>query len=150
MTITDWTAILGVIFGIAGLGVSLLNYRNDKSKIVVSLQWDAELKRVSPTELKPAYAYIYITNIGRRPAYITFVGIEYPEENQTIGLLTDGLNPIGQKLSEGDAPIKIRVPQFPDLEKYSQNWMKIRAYANDSLGKTYWSKKSDKPSWVKE
>jgi hypothetical protein len=156
MTLAEWTAICGIVFGTAGLVtgtvsliISLLNYRRDRAKIVVSLQWDAETRKGRQNKIEESWCHIYITNKGRRPAYITFVGLEYPNQNTIINLLTDGLNPIGQQLLEGDAPLQIKVPQHSDLKQYSQNWRKIRAIATDSLGKEYKSKKADsKPSWA--
>ncbi len=157
MTLVEWSAICGMIFGTAGLVtgiislvVSFFNYRRDKPNIAVSLQWDAETKQFTQDDNKQVWGHIFVTNRGRRPAYVTFVGLEYPNENIVINILTDGLNPIGQQLLEGGAPLKIKVPQYNGyLKKYSQNWRKVRAVANDSLGKQYKSKKVDsKPSWA--
>lgn len=156
MTLAERTAILGIIFGTVGLVtgvisliISLLNYRRDKPKIVVSLQWDAETRRGHQNKIEESWGHIYVTNKGRRPAYITSVWLEYPNESVFMGLLTDGTNSIGHKLLEGDAPLVIKVPQHGGLKKYSKDWQKIRAIAKDSLGSEYKSKKvDDRPSWV--
>ncbi len=156
MTLIEWSAICGMIFGTAGLVtgttslvISLLNYRRDRPRIVVSLQWDAETKRATQNKSGESWGHIFITNKGRRPTYITFVGLEYPNQNIVMNILTDGLNPIGHQLLEGDAPLKIKVPQYDDLKQHSKDWNKVRAVASDSLGKWYKSKKVDsKPSWA--
>ncbi len=133
---------IGFVTGIVSLIISIFNYKRDKSKIVVSLQWDA-----NPRE---KYGLIFVTNVGRRSTYITSVGIQYPNENHVVNLLTDGLNATGRKLTEGDAPIEIRVYQTGELLLYSHEWNNIRAIAIDSLGKWHKSTKIDsKPSWVK-
>ena len=154
MTLVEWSAICGMVFGTAGLVtgtvgliISLLNYLRDKPDIVVSLQWDAETKRDTRNKSEEIWGHVFVTNRGRRPAYITFVGIEYPNQNIVMNILTDGLNPIGHPLLEGGAPLKIKVPQYSDLKEYSQDWRNVRAVATDSLGKRYKSKKVDsKPS----
>ena len=52
--------------------------------------------------------------------------------------------------AEGDAPA-VFVVNYENLKQYSGVWRKIRAYAEDSAGKKYWSKQVERahvPSWA--
>ncbi len=61
--LTTITAITGVVFGLSALLLSLLNYRRDRPKLLVSLRSDA--LTVRETEGRGAkFSQIYITNIG--------------------------------------------------------------------------------------
>ena len=61
---TDFTAILALIISLASLGLSLWNYRRDRSFLKVSLDFQAR------TNMGSAYL-VNVTNTGRRPATVT-------------------------------------------------------------------------------
>lgn len=157
MLLLDWHRLLQLDFGKVGfvtavvsLVISIFAFRRDRSRIVVTLQWDAFTRRDKGKIVEEA-GHIYVTNMGRRPAYITMVWLVFPDGKTSISLLTDetGSSADGKTLAEGDAPIIIKVPQDSRLTKYSQNWRHLRAVALDSLGNKYLSKKVDtRPSWA--
>ncbi len=55
----------------------------------------------------------------------------------------------GQKLGKGDALVDYMVSQ-DGMEKYKNDWQKIRAVVFDTAGKTYYSSvdKPKQPSWA--
>lgn len=54
----------------------------------------------------------------------------------------------GQKLSEGDAPARIKVT-LKDMEQYAKVWRNVRVYVEDSAGRKYFAKKLSRvPPWA--
>src|SRR5437867_2827494 len=93
---------------------------------------------------------ITVTNVGRRPVFISHVCLRMPnyyEENRL--LLKESIQ--GRKLSEDDPPANFVVP-YDGLDKYSEGWEQIHAEVTDSTGLTYVSKrrKMEKPKWIKK
>jgi len=144
MTITEVVALLGLIFGLIGTIISLLNYWRDRAKVVVFLKWDMTATREIEEK---TFGCITITNTGRRSIFISHVALRLPKgEEFSHFLIQGGLK--GQTLSEGDAPAVFLVEQ-EGLDKYASNWHKIHAQVSDSTGKDWLSKKVIKrPSWA--
>jgi len=143
LTLNDMATLLGLIIGVSAFILSILNYHRDKAKIHISLQWDME--SLSDNNL---YGIISISNIGRRPIYISHLALKLPKkyENQYL-LIREMIS--GQKLTEGDAPLIFDTPQ-DGMDKYKDDWKKIIAQVTDSSGKIWKSKEvNDKPSWAK-
>jgi hypothetical protein len=141
-------SIVSLIVGAAGFTLSILNYRRDHHKVTVRLQWDSGY---SGPIRKPqdVWGEIYVTNEGRRPISITFVGLEIPGKEFSQNLIGDEEQPV-RKLAEGDSPIRIKVPQDYLLKKHSGRWREIRAVAMDSVGRTYISKQiKHVPTWAR-
>jgi len=93
---------------------------------------------------------VRVTNVGRRPIYISVASLKLPKGFKYDHLILKESMP-GTKLSEGDAPATFSV-NYDGLEKYAKHWRKVRGYVEDSAGKKYLSKKvptSDIPSWAK-
>jgi len=148
ITVTDITAILGVVFGTGGLVLGILNHLRDSPKVDVCLLWNMEVipaDAVSPDRRQ--CGMITVTNSGRRPVYISHVCLMVPKN--TGLLLLDSVQ--GQKLSEGDPAARFIVP-YKGLDKYSKDWRKMRAQVSDSTGRVYRSKrkKTPTPEWVKK
>jgi hypothetical protein len=145
--ITLTASILGMILGTAGLTVSLMNYLRDRPKVKLSLQWD-----MTEALTKEKRGLIKVSNVGRRPVFISVVALALPKGMRHSHLLID-TSIGGKKLSEGDAPVGHTV-SYPQLAEYSKGWRKIRAYAEDSTGRRYYSRFPPKgtkaPSWVNQ
>ncbi len=105
---------------------------------------------MTETITRQMYGLAKVTNVGRRPVFISVVALELPKGFKHSHLILN-TSIAGTKLSEGDKPIAHMI-NYTDLAQYSEQWQKIRAYAEDSTGKRYFSeppqKNSKKPSWV--
>jgi len=149
MTITDIAALLGMIFGVSALVLGILNYSRDKGRITVTLQWDMSTYGDPRYDEDRLYGVVTITNIGRRPVYISHVALKLPKKynDDSYLVLRDGI--AGQKLAEGDPPAMFPIDQ-DGLEKYAKGWKKIRAQVSMSTGRKHLSKKvKEIPSWAK-
>lgn len=146
MNVLSTTAsIIGMILGTAGFVISVLVYLRDRAKVKVSLQW--EMRNLQTGE---ARGLIRITNIGRRPVFISIVAIALPPGFEHAYLvMQDSI--AGKKLDEGEKPLGVFVP-YERLAQYSRVWRKMRACAEDSTGKRYHSaypaKDAKTPPWV--
>jgi hypothetical protein len=137
------TAILGAALGTAGLTISILAFLRDRPRITVFLSWDVESIE------RPGFriGVVSVTNVGRRAAYIGAVALQLPKHHEYKALLLKGSIP-GKRLGEGDPPAKYMV-SYDKLEKYKADWHRVRAFAEDSAGKKYYSKfTGSKPSWA--
>jgi hypothetical protein len=145
ITLSDVTAIAGLIFGLSGLVLSISNYLRDKPRIVIHLKWD--MTRRMDTGIEMQVGVITISNVGRRPVYISHAALKFPKESKKSHLIiNDSVK--GQKLVEGDSPIIFTIPQNA-LREYARYWKGIRAQVSDSTGKVWFSKKiKSKPLWV--
>jgi hypothetical protein len=137
------TAIVGAMLGSAGFALSILAFRRDRPKLVVTLQWDMALVGNPETKI----GLVRVTNTGRRPAYLAIVALQLPKGFKYDHLaLMDSIP--GKKLEEGGAPAVYQVT-YAGMEVYKRVWNKIRAMAEDSSGKKYHSKyPKRKPSWA--
>ena len=137
------TAILGAVLGAAALIISILAFLRDRPRLTVFLQWDVESIE------RPGFriGVVSVTNVGRRAAYIGAVALQLPKHHEYKALLLKGSIP-GKRLGEGDPPAKYMV-SYDKLEKYKADWHRVRAFAEDSAGKKYYSKfTGSKPSWA--
>ena len=142
MTINDLATIIGLIIGVSAFVLSILNYSRDRAKIYITLQWD--MKSSSDNNL---CGFISISNVGRRPIYISHLALEVPKHyDHRYLLIRDGLS--GQKLVEGDAPLIFPI-DYDGLNKYKNDWKQIVAQVTDSHGNVWKSKLvKEKPSWA--
>ena len=65
--LTDLTAFAGLLFGLSGFVLSILNYRRDRPRVVVSLQWDMEVLPAAGPSADGLTGLLRVTNAGRRP-----------------------------------------------------------------------------------
>jgi hypothetical protein len=77
--VTIITAICGVVFGFGGLLLSILNWFRDRPKLVVTLKWDMAVTDNPSYDPKKRWGLVRVTNVGRRPAYITAVALKIPK-----------------------------------------------------------------------
>lgn len=76
----QWVGIfIGVISGISGLVLGIMNYLRDNPKLSISLTWDLEPFGEIPLDKDKLYGVIQITNTGRRPIFISHVSIRTPK-----------------------------------------------------------------------
>ena len=129
--------------------ISFLNYRRDKYKLIIDLDWDSGKFYVGMrSNVKETWGTITVSNKGRRPIYIRSVGIKYPDDERVFNLLSEDKIE-GVKLGEHNAPIVIKVPQDWNLKRYAKDWEKLYAVAFDISGKEYKSSRPwNKPSWA--
>lgn len=131
-------ACLALIVSCVHAMVGVSNYRRDRHKVRVDLQWNAEETRKfgvrEPTE---RFGHITVTNIGRRPVSIQFIGLHLPGRKRVINWLATGEV---IKLEEGGPPIIKKVRQDSNLEPFVDIWRKIRASADDTANREYRSK----------
>lgn len=134
------TSIFSLLIGGVALLLSVFNYRRDRARVVVKLQWNAETVHIRGpnSPVKARIAHVYVTNEGRRPVYITFVGLELPGRKRTLNWLAEG-----KQLAEGSEPLTFKLPQDDMLKPFETTWTKIRAVAGDSANRWYQSKRGD-------
>ncbi|HLH10152.1 MAG TPA: hypothetical protein VKW78_23155 [Terriglobales bacterium] len=144
LTLSNVAALLGMVLGTAGFVISMMEYLRNRPKVKVTLKWD-----MTDTLTKEKMGIIKVTNVGRRPIFISIVALELPKGFNRYLVISDSIK--GHKLSEGDAPAGFLV-NYKDLQQYSRLWWKIRAYVEDSAANKYRSpelpKASKAPSWV--
>jgi hypothetical protein len=140
------TALVGVIIGTAGLVLSLLNYFRDRPKVIVRLVWHnlvTDEHRGGKTSCE-----IIVTNVGRRPIFISHAHLSYPD-TPVVSLLIDSV--AGAKLLEGDPPKSYLIEDTAGKwNTYAAEWWKVRARVMDHTGKNWWSTSvthRHKPEW---
>ena len=144
--INDIATVIGLVTGVSGFTLGLMNYLRDKPSVKVELSWE-----MKTTDTQEMIGVIRVANVGRRAIFLSHIALKIPKGyEESYLVLKDGIN--GQKLSEGDAPLSFPVT-YDGMGKYSKDWRKILAQVSDSAGKVYLSKKAGiepKPSWVNE
>lgn len=150
MTITQVTGLLGLIFGIVGTILGILNYLRDRACVQVSLKWDMTVTDNPLYDPKKYWAVVRIGNVGRRPIFVSHVALRLPKGlKKTHLLLNDGI--AGARLAEGD-PTKIYILSQEGLEEYAPHWRKIVAQVTDVSGREWTSKRlqeTEIPSWAR-
>jgi len=143
ITLSELAAVLGMVLGTAGFVMALMNYVRDRPKIKVSVNWHMEEVRTGEK-----MGIVTVSNIGRRPIFISMAVMRVPKQFKPHHfLLMESVQ--GQKLSEGDAPARIRVT-LKDMEQYAKVWRDVRVYVEDSAGRKYFAKKLSRvPPWAK-
>jgi hypothetical protein len=142
ITFAEFASVLGVLLGSVGSVMGVMNYLRDTPKVKVHLKWD-----MTSVQTNEQMGVLTVTNVGRRPIFITAVALSVPK---SFLILKESMS--GMKFSEGDAPATFTVHYDERLRKYAKRWRDVRGYVEDSAGKQYISKKlpeSDIPSWAK-
>jgi hypothetical protein len=149
MTLAEFIGVSGLMFGLAGFMLGVMNYLRDRAEIFVELQWDMKVTEGGPYDPNNSYGVVRVSNIGRRAIYISHASLRLPKGyDHPYLLLADGIP--GKKLSEGDSPQVYAITQ-DGLAKYAKDWRRVIAQVSDSTGKTWTSKKMKKdkiPSWA--
>lgn len=148
ITVTDIVSVVGLVTGVSGFILGIFNYLRDQHKIEVSLQWDLMVTQDPHYDSSKLWGLVRVTNIGRRPTYISHVALRISEgKSFSYLVLMDGLQ--GKKLSEGDPSAAFPIEQ-DIMRKHADKWDKIVAQVSDSSGKEWFSKKQkNKPKWAK-
>jgi hypothetical protein len=140
--LTTITSILGLVTGVTALIVSWSNYMKDRPKVIIDLKLKEIKDAHHPTVFEEALV-ITITNNGRRPVYITQVGLQLTKSNLGYDrclLVSDSTK--GGRIEEGGPPI-IHTLSKKDLEPLSSIMQDSRVIALDSRGKKYISQRID-------
>ena len=142
ITLNDITTLLGLIIGFSAFALSIFNYYRDKAKIRIELQWDMQNNNDDEW-----YGTVFISNIGRRPIYISHLALELPKTYDSRYLvIREGL--FGHKLAEGDEPLIFQIPH-EGMNEYKKDWRNIIAQVTDSSGKIWKSNRVKvKPLWA--
>ena len=149
MTLTETVSVIGLVSGVAGFVLGVLNYFRDRHKVDVLLQWDLDVTPDSGYDATKKWGVITVTNVGRRSTYVSHVALKLPKGYDHSHLLIMG-GIRGKKLTEGD-PSEIFVVDQSGMEHYAKDWRKIVAQVSDSTGKVWYSKKlkaNETPSWA--
>ena len=79
MTITQLTGLLGLIFGLVGTILGILNYLRDRADVTVTLQWDMAVTPGGEYDARQKWGIIRVANVGRRSIFISHVAIRVPK-----------------------------------------------------------------------
>ncbi len=137
MDLTPFLAVVGALSGVAATGYSVANYLRETPRIHVRLQWN--MTTTAGTLLVHEGAgIITITNVGRRPVFVTHVSLRLPNGKKHLVFLDHFQR--AEPLKEGDPPMTTLVEPAlieSDLLPHARNWRLIRAVASDSTGKQW-------------
>ena len=148
MTVTDAVAVLGLVSGVTGTVLGILNYLPDRARVEVSLRWDLNIVGDPRYDAEKLWGVVNVTNIGRRPVHVSHVALGLPAGrfDHTHLVINSGIS--GKTLAEG-APSDVHVVTQEGMEKYASVWHLIRAQVSDSTGRVWKSNYvSEKPSWA--
>lgn len=149
MTLTDFIAVFGLVAGVIGTVLGVLNFWRDRAKVEVSLQWDMDVTPGSGYDHTKRWGVISVTNIGWRPIFVSHAALKLPQGyNGTHLVVIAGV--VGKTLTEG-APTERYVVTQDGLEIYAKHWRSLKAHVNDSRGRAWRSKRlarKDIPSWA--
>jgi hypothetical protein len=129
-------ATLALLVSLANCLIVWRNSRRDRYDLKVELQWNADIVHQhgvrSPVQQR--FARITVTNNGRRPVNVVYVGLELPGRvNPSANWLDESV-----KLGEADRFI-VKVPQDSNFEPFLDKWKKIRATVETNSGHWYTS-----------
>jgi hypothetical protein len=145
MTLTDLTAIAGLVFGVTGAVLGVMSFMRDRIALDVILQWDMKVIAGYPEVPDRTVGVVRIRNTGRRPVFVSHVALA--TGGRVKLLLRDSLQ--GIKLLEGDGPLSFEFEQV-GFEEYARNWWLLRAEVSDASGRIWRSPMSSgkPPSWA--
>lgn len=146
MTVTGVIAIIGLISGVAGTILGVMSFLRDRASVDVSLQWDMSVSPAPDDDPDKKYGIITVTNVGRRPIFVSHAAIQLPEDTGGECLIvTESI--AGATLTEGSPSARYIVSQT-GLESHARYWRSVVARVDDSHGKVWFSKPvKKKPSW---
>lgn len=131
-------AIISLLISGTSLFIHWRNYRRDSHDVDVELQWNAKIihEHGMRSPVKQRFGHIIVTNKGRRPVHVTYVGLQLPgRRNSSANWLEKGVT-----LEEGDPSIIIEIPQDSVLEPFLGEWNKMYATVRTNTGRSYRSK----------
>ena len=150
MTVVEASGLLGLIFGVVGTILGILNYLRDRACVQVSIKWDMSVTDNPLYDPNKFWGCIWVSNVGRRPIFISHVALRLPKGyTNTHLILREGVT--GARLAEGD-PTRMYIVSQDGLEQYAAHWKKVAAQVSDPSGRVWTSKqrtKNSAPSWAK-
>lgn len=152
VTLAELVSLAGLVFGVSGCVLGILNYRRDSARIEVTLQWDLAVTPDTEYDPDKKWGCIAVVNVGRRAAYISHVALRLPKSKYEHSHLLIKAGIAGKKLSEGDPAEHYMVSQN-DMEQYAKHWRQVVAQVSDSSGKVWLSRRVHKkavPSWASQ
>jgi hypothetical protein len=145
----DLVAIFGLVFGVIGTTLGVLNYLRDRAKVIVSLQWDMSVTPGTVYDPEKKWGIIRVSNVGRRPIFVSHVALRLPKGMAASHLvIQSGIE--GKRLGEGD-PVFTHLVSQDEMPEFKAKWRKIVAQVTDSSGKVWSSPQVPKkpiPSWA--
>ncbi len=153
MTVTDVAALLGLISGVTGTVLGVLNFLRDRAAVEVSLQWDMSVTPGTEYDANKKWGVIIVANVGRRPIFVSHVALRIPkaaQQNYSHMVLNSGI--VGKTLTEG-SPVERFVITQDGLTELASHWRDVVAQVSDSSGRVWISKRLPKhriPSWAEE
>jgi hypothetical protein len=132
-------SIIGMVAGLSALILSWVNYAKDNSNINIELK-RRELKPTDGSTTPVCAWVIRVNNHGRRPAYITQIGLELSTRQDGVKrclLVADSSK--GRKITEADPPMIYIIPEHTLGPLSSIVTDDSRAIAFDSKGRKYLS-----------
>ncbi len=153
MTATALVAILGLISGVIGTVLGMLNFLRDRAAVEVSLQWDLTVTPDLGYDSTKKWGVITVVNVGRRPIFVSHVAIRLPKATWSDGVpsylvVMGGM--AGKTLAEG-SPAERHIVTQDGLQEFASHWRDMVAQVNDSAGRVWKSKKLRRekvPSWA--
>jgi len=151
VTLQETTALVGLVFGLTGSVLGVVNAIRDRRKVRVTLSWDlAIVGGPGIQDSSKRWGIVRVVNVGRRPVYVSHVALRLPKGTKPSHLiLRDAIG--GERLDEGDPPKLYQVDQ-DHLPQYAEHWRSLIAQVSDSTGKE-WTSKPTKlkgpPSWAR-
>lgn len=143
-TVSLVTGIVGSVLGASALCVSIMTYLRDMPKLIVKLQWD-----LTDIQTQSKLGVVRVSNVGRRLVFLAIVALEIDKKTKhrfSNLILKDSVP--GVPLTEGGKPAAFMV-NYNGMAEYKHIWSHIRAVAEDTAGKRYYSKyPKTKPSWA--
>lgn len=153
MNLTEITAILGLISGVTGTVLGILNFLRDRAAVEVSLQWDMSVTPGTGYDADKKWGVITVANVGRRPIFVSHVALRIPKgtrQGYSHMVLQSGIS--GKTLTEGSPAERFIVTQ-DGLQGMSAHWRDVVAQVSDSRGRTWVSKRMLRhpvPSWAQQ
>ena len=154
MSVTALVAVLGLVSGITGTVLGVLNFLRDRAAVEVSLQWDMSVTPGTEYDANKKWGVITVANIGRRPIFVSHVAIRLTKSASIQGGYSHLVVPAsitGKSLTEG-SPAERYILTQDGLEEYAAHWRGMVAQVSDARGREWKSKKlrqDQKPSWAK-
>lgn len=142
-------SLVGIALGALGATLGVMNYLRDRSRVIVTLQWDWTIVGRPELEGWERWGLVTLPNIGRRPIFVSHVALLSPKGVPgRLLFLPEGIQP--RTPNEADPPVRVLIDQ-KGLREYAPFWRDIRAQVRDSSNRVWKSKKSPKdsvPSWA--
>lgn len=150
VTISEIASLVGLVFGVAGFVLGIMNFLRDRSRVIVDLQWDLTVTEGAGYDQNRLWGLIRVSNAGRRPTYVSHVALRLPKGyDHSYLIIAEGIT--GKRLSEGDPPESYLVKQ-DGMEEYARDWREVVAQVSDATGQVWNSnklKKNQVPTWAK-